>query len=268
MKIVVINLESQQRRWLEVMTQFVSIGLDVQLLPATPGHSLMGEQLEALYSEELNRRQFHTPLSACEIGCYVSHRRAWQLLLDSGEGALAVFEDDVLVDRDLPAVLDALERKPAGWDVVKLIGRAQEKWLGSHPLSGHRRLATYRRVPSLTGAYVVSSAGAAKLLAARRPFGRPVDVDLRHWWECDVAVRGVQPYPVRSAASSERSTIVDRSASRSLRDRARKLCLQGAYTLKNWHANLTHECGPRVAGMARATGHDVARPSAVAKSSS
>lgn len=244
MKIVVINLASQDRRWQEAWSQFASVGLDPQPFLATAGQALSSEERSRLYSEELNREQFHMPLRAGEIGCYASHLAAWKELVESGDEAMAVFEDDILVDPDLPAVLEALSRDPSGWDVVKLMGRQVEKLAGSRALTGRRRMVRYRRVPSLTGAYVISARGAMKLLAGRRPFGRPVDVDMRHWWECNLCVRGVHPYPVRSAPSSQVSTIGDREVAKRLPQRLKRLYLQGLYTFNNWRANRLLEHSP------------------------
>jgi glycosyl transferase family 25 len=95
-------------------------------------------------------------------------------------------------------------------------------------------------VPSLTGAYIVSRRGAQKLLGRRIPFGRPIDVDLRHWWECDLRVLGVDPYPVRGAPSSRFSTIEDRAVVPERRRRLARIWLQLRYSVlnawANWHA--------------------------------
>ena len=96
---------------------------------------------------------------------------------------------------------------------------------------------SYRRVPSLTGAYVISRSGAQKLLRHRLPFGRPVDVDLRHWWECDLRVFGLLPYPVREAPLAQMSTIRGRTIAKPpFGSRLKKLELQLQYTAHNWWA--------------------------------
>jgi glycosyl transferase family 25 len=233
MQIVVINLASEQARWLAVSRQLERLGLAACRLEAVEGSALTAAERDALYSDELNRRQYHKPLRAGEIGCYASHLAAWQRLVRTGEEAMAVFEDDIEIDPDLPQVLAAVDRLRVPWDVVKLIGRDREKVRARRRLLAQRELIAYRRVPSLTGAYVINAAGAQKLLAHRRPFGRPVDVDLRHWWECDLDVLGVHPYPVRGAPSSQLSTIEDRRSDGNPIGRIRKLALQARYSVLN-----------------------------------
>ncbi|HET7867896.1 MAG TPA: glycosyltransferase family 25 protein [Burkholderiaceae bacterium] len=240
MQMTVINLASQESRWADASRQFNALGLQPVRQLALPGSALDDAEaagLAGLYSERLNRLQYHKPLAPGEIGCYASHMAAWQRLLASGEAVMAVFEDDVQFDADLAQVLEAVAQLPVRFDLVKLIGRRHEKIRARRPLHGRRELITYRRVPSLTGAYVISARGAQKLLAFRRPFGRPVDVDMRHWWECGLDVLGVHPYPVRGAPSSRQSTIGARTADRSSRARLRKLWLQMRYTwLNGWAA--------------------------------
>jgi glycosyl transferase family 25 len=265
MQIVVINLASAGARWLSASHQFESVGLRAVRQEAVEGSTLSPAQRAALYSEALNRRQYHKPLEPGEIGCYASHLAAWQRLVHSGEASMAVFEDDIDIDPDLPRVLDAIARLRLPWDVIKLIGRDEEKVQARRPLVGRRELIAYRRVPSLTGAYVITAAGAQKLLAHRQPFGRPVDVDMRHWWECGLDVLGVWPYPVRGAPCSRLSTIEDRHTHRGPLARLRKLALQARYSFMNALAvqgkDLRDPAGRRAAASRmrdRPAGQDVA----------
>ncbi|WP_312028318.1 glycosyltransferase family 25 protein [Aquabacterium sp. J223] len=236
--VVVINLASEPRRWLAMQAQFAALGLRARRMEAVAGRDLQPHQRAALYSEALNRRQYHQPLCPGEIGCYASHLALWRALVDSPAECMAVFEDDMAPAADLPVVLRALAHLPGCWDMVKLIGRARsEKLAAARPFASGRQLVRYRRVPSLTGAYVVHRRGAQKLLSRRLPFGRPVDVDLRHWWECDLDLFGVWPYPVQAAPAAHRSTIEDRQrVPRDAASRWRRLVQQAGYSLHNWQA--------------------------------
>jgi glycosyl transferase family 25 len=236
MKTLVINLAAEEARWAAVRRQFLSADLEPFRFDAVEGAALGGPQRRRLYSEALNQVQYHKPLTAGEIGCYASHIAVWRQLLESDEPHLAVFEDDVDIDMDLAATLEAIARAPADWDLVKLIGRRRERPRARLPLAPGRSLIEYRRVPGLTCAYVVNRRGAEKLLRHRVPFGRPIDVDLRHWWECQLRVLGVHPYPVHPAPSSLLSTIDGRRSPADAPTRLRKLLLQARYTTRNWQS--------------------------------
>lgn len=58
-------------------------------------------------------------LSRAEAACILSHRKAGQLLIESNDDYLAIFEDDVHVAADLSSVLASLIFQ-TGMDLVKL----------------------------------------------------------------------------------------------------------------------------------------------------
>ncbi len=245
--VYLINLPRDGQRLQAMTRQLQDLALPFEVLPAVCGRDLLPAERAALYDEQTNARRFHAPLVDGEIGCYASHLRAWQRLLDSGAPAALVLEDDVLLRPSLLPVLRALASRPHGWQMVKLIGRDVERPWHPKVLTDGVALIGYRRLPSLTSAYVLSREGAASLLAARRRFFRPVDTDLRHWWECGLSVAGAYPYPVAHAQSGEESRIGQRDLNGGARRRWRKLWFQTLYVLGSAWANLRR--GPPGAGL-------------------
>lgn len=266
MHIAVINLASQPQRWAHAQSQFQALGLQALRHEAVAGDRLQAAEGAGLYSPELNRRQYHKPLRPGEIGCYASHMALWRRLAASGERMMAIFEDDVALDPALPEVLDRVAALDLPWDVIKLYGRTHEQVHQRLPCGPGLSLVRYQRVPSHTCAYLLSRRGAHKLLATRRPFGRPVDIDLRHWWENDLALFGLQPYPVRLAEALSRQSCIDtRRGCAGLGMRLHKLALQAGYTLHNWQAlrRLGDAATPAAAPGAGAVAADAAtRPDA------
>jgi len=231
-----INLARDQDRLQAMAAQLDALQLPWVRVDAVYGRDLSPPQLAALYDAEANRRNYHQPLVAGEIGCYASHLAVWQRLLDEGRPMALVLEDDVQLSPALLPVLEALRRLPPRWDMVKLIGRAREPVLQQWPLTADAQLIRHRRVPSLTGAYVLSARGAQRLLSARRPFFRPIDVDLRYWWEAQLCIYGVQPYPVQHGEASHQSSIGTKARPPILQ-RWRKWTAQWSYSLSNVRAN-------------------------------
>ena len=241
--VYLINLPRDQQRLQAMAAQLQTLGLPFEAVPAIYGKDLGPAQRAALYDHAANRRRYHDPLLDGEIGCYASHLQVWQRLVDSHAPAALVLEDDVLLQPALVPVLRALAARPAGWHMVKLIGRDVERPWQPRPLTEGVALIRYRRVPSLTSAYVLSREGAARLLAARRPFFRPVDIDLRHWWECGLSVAGAYPYPVRHAPAGAVSSIGQRERPGGALRRLHKLGLQALYSVRCTWANL-HQAPP------------------------
>lgn len=236
--IIFINLDSDQKRRQRMEGEFARLGLDGRRFDATRWTALPADEQARFYSPELNARQFHKPLVNGEKGCYASHLRCWQMLLDSDAPALVVLEDDIRLKDEFAQVIQAIEALPAGWDMIKLIGRSdlgkREKLRAQAPLCPGFSLVDYRRIPSLTAGYVVSRSGAAKLLTQRLPFGRPVDVDLRYWWENRLQVRGIMPAAIRLDESSEQSSIGQKAGEGSLAIKWHKFCLKAAYSWHSW----------------------------------
>lgn len=232
--LVFINLDKDSERRTRIEAQFARLGLAGERLSAVWWKHLAQAEQDLLYSPQRNRGQYYKPLVDGEKGCYASHILAWRQLLDSDAPALVVLEDDVVLDDAFAPVVQAIAALGDDWDMVKLMGRPSgEKIRAARPLTPTHQLIQYRRVPSFTAGYVVSRAGARKLLDSRVPFGRPIDIDLRFWWENDLRVLGVQPPVVRLDTTSEDSTIAGRRAPASWATRWRKLAMKVRLTWGN-----------------------------------
>jgi glycosyl transferase family 25 len=233
-----INLDRDVERCARMQAEFARHGLTGQRLPGVLWTALPQVEQDALYSPALNARGFHKPLVNGEKGCYASHLKAWRWLLDSPHAAAVVLEDDVRLRPAFAEVLQALAVSSERWDMAKLIGRVEigkrEKAKSQTALCDGHELLRYRRVPSLTAGYVISRRGAEKLLATRVPFGRPVDVDLRYWWESQgLVMRGVSPAVIELDDTSQDSSIGAKVEERRLATKLRKALLRTHYTLAN-----------------------------------
>lgn len=238
-----INLDRDGERRTRMQAELARSGLAGERFGGVLWTALPPDEQDALYSPALNARQFHKPLVNGEKGCYASHLALWQWLLQSPHPAVVVLEDDVRLKDSFAAVCAAIEGLPVGWDMVKLIGRAElgrrEKLQGQRNLCPGHALVQYRRVPSLTAGYVLSREGARKLLATRKPFGRPIDVDLRHWWESQrLGVQGVHPAAIELDDTSLDSSIGAKVPEVGWLGKWRKFRHKIIYTLGNaWHGH-------------------------------
>lgn len=184
--IVVINLDRDTERMAHMRAEFARANVAYERFAA-----LRGDELPADLARYF---PFGAPLSPGEIGCYASHLAIMQRMLRGKLPApLLVLEDDVGLPANLGAELAALlAALPESWDIVRLSYPTKLVTRPVAQLRGGRQLVRYSRVPTTTGAYLISLSGARKFLAAR-PRGAPVDHDLRHVWEWDLATYGVSP---------------------------------------------------------------------------
>ncbi len=235
--IIFINLDRDAERRARLLAELQHIDMPSERFPAVWWADVPADQACRWYSDELNTRQYYKPLRDGEKGCYASHICAWQKLLASDAPALVVLEDDVRLTPQFAKVVNAIAALQEPWDMVKLLGRDREKLRSQRTLVPGTALVDYSRVPSMTAGYVVSRAGAVKLLAHRQPFGRPIDVDLRFWWECDrLRILGVLPSAISLDDTSLVSSIWPVRDSLTHSQRWRKLAMKIALTVGNaWH---------------------------------
>lgn len=235
--VIYINLASDGDRRLRMEQEFARLGVPAERFEATRWTELDTTAQAALYSPALNARQHHKPLVNGEKGCYASHLRAWASLLDSDHPALVVLEDDVRLLPDFVRVIEAIAAAPRDWDMIKLIGRndlgRKEKISHQQELTPGFQLLRYRRIPSLTAGYVISRSGARKLLDSRRPFGRPIDVDLRYFWENQLVMRGLMPAIIALDDSSQQSSIGAKVDEGHWQVKWKKFRLKAAYSWQN-----------------------------------
>jgi glycosyl transferase, family 25 len=236
--IYVVNLarDTDRRQW--IASELAKLGLTAQFVPAVLGKSLSELERQQLYSDSANRESFHSGLTPGEIGCYASHIKIWQTLLASESNWALVLEDDMKIAPSLNALLRdvRMQLNAQHWDMIKLIGRSSEAVRAQTALGEHQ-LVRYRRVPSLTGAYLLSRAGAEKLLRTRVPFARPVDVDLRFWWENDLRIFGITPYPCIEAPIGKQSSIGMRAEKQLPGYRLRRTRFNFSLNVRNLVAN-------------------------------
>lgn len=236
--VYLINLPRDTRRFAMMQAQLQRLALPFEQVPAVYGRELSEVERARLYSPALNRARFHQAMVPGEIGCYASHLQVWQRLVNSGAPHALVLEDDAELRPKLPAALRAAAALPPHWDMIKLVGRetesVQQRW--ALPCNTGE-LIRYQRVPSLTCAYLVSREGALKLLRSRQPFFRPIDVDLRHWWEADLRLFGLTPYPTGQTEEATTSSIGCREIGAWWSRRWRKGRTQWHYSSSNARAN-------------------------------
>jgi glycosyl transferase family 25 len=169
------------------------LGLEFQFFDAVNGSDLSEDQVARVYDRDKNAKLFKRPLSKPEIGCYLSHHALWARISEGGHAGAIILEDDFDADGALAALLREICRLDLSNCLVKLHSERKASGTPLATLTGGYRLLAPSRVPGLTLGYVVERSAAARLAERSLPFGRPVDMDLKHWWDFDVSVLIVQP---------------------------------------------------------------------------
>lgn len=175
MQIYLINLDRSAERLQLFVEQCDALGLTFQRVPAVDGESITPEELDSHLDPHA------APLlNAAQVGCFLSHRRAWAAIRDSGDRWGIVFEDDVKISPEFPEIVGRRDWIPEGADIVKL-----ESWPKTRLRVAMRSVAAAgRRIHRLRGlslgaaAYAISRDTCERLLRDSDQFARPLDTYL------------------------------------------------------------------------------------------
>ncbi|MCX6919771.1 MAG: glycosyltransferase family 25 protein [Verrucomicrobia bacterium] len=210
--VLLINLDGSAERLKKASSQLAAAGISFERLPAVDGRLLPESERSRI--APWDRKAFFKPLSPGEIGCYLSHLAALERIVKEGWPRALVLEDDFILTPEFPARLrEMLEQPGAVPPLVKFEGACHGGKVERILPSG-MRIMINRRAPSRTIAQLWSLAGARTFLANTSLLRRPVDVEIKHWWETGVEVRYVSPAPIKDGdATGVGSTIGARNPS-------------------------------------------------------
>ena len=115
-QVLIINLDKDTERWKLVQEECKQIGLKPIRIPAVFGAKLSNTQLKAETSHFCYN--FCTPSM---IGCWLSHKKCWQYVLDNNIDIAMILEDDaIFVDNFNELLKNRIKDVPTDWDILLL----------------------------------------------------------------------------------------------------------------------------------------------------
>jgi len=176
--VLVVNLDRSPARWESAQEEFKREKLEVERFPGTDGKAMTHEQLRDVAT--WSARWFCTKGM---VGCFMSHKRIWQKVVDEDLPAVVVLEDDVrLVEGFKDRLGKLMLNLPEDWEVCLLgaignVNPVKEPFHmkfysfctgGGRPSPGKTRTVApgvfVPHRPAGTHAYLVSKRGAKRLL--------------------------------------------------------------------------------------------------------
>jgi glycosyl transferase, family 25 len=194
--IYVINMQSDKARWHSVSQQIAALGLVCERVEAVDGRLLSVEQRKAVYADWWFCLFHGRRASGGEIGCALSHRKIYKMMIERGQGWAIILEDDVFLDVAFAAGLAAFESETRDFDVVQFYAFCKPRLLHHASSDGQRRVMTFAGPHGSTAAYGLRLSGARKLLAQPKI---KVAADKWSWLAAmtGLACCGIDPFPVR-----------------------------------------------------------------------
>lgn len=195
---LIISMRDQPAREAQVRTIREACPVPSSVVAAVDGRALDDARRARAFCAARHRPAYPFPPRPGEIGCFLSHRVAWQAILDRGLDAGVILEDDV-------------ELRPPRFGAALALACEASRAHGLVRLPLMERAgaaARARTAPSVscpvvlplgTQAQVVSAAAARRLLEVSEPFDRPIDVFLQMRWVTGVPSCVVSPSGVHDA---------------------------------------------------------------------
>lgn len=213
-KALYINRDKDDHRRHLIELELARVGMSGTRLRAIEGVDVPPD-LAGYFAHADGRR---APLvSAGAIGCYGSHLKAYKQIVTQQIEVSLVLEDDAILDNRLPEILrETVAVLPSGWDMVHLSSPPRHAVKPLVGLPCGRTLVRYSRIPFGTGGYLISKAGAIKMLnpAIKRIWA--IDLDTRRPWLFGIDAYGLIAPPIRQNREIA-STIYVKGAPRSAR---------------------------------------------------
>lgn len=195
--IFLINLDIAQERLAFMQEQARRAGINLERVPGVAGAAVAERWRDQFL---LPDGCIASPLNAGEVGCYASHLLVCSHIVERDLPLAVVLEDDVEVPEDFGQFIDAVpDLLPPAWDIIKL-NNHPSRAVYSLGRVGPRHLVRFYRQPPMTGGYLISNAGARKLLVPR-PRNKPIDMEMRQPWNMDLDMFGICPRAVHQLQS-------------------------------------------------------------------
>jgi glycosyl transferase, family 25 len=204
LKTIVISLLRSPQRREKARSELSRTNLEWSFLDAVDGSKLKSPPPE--YNPAKVRRLLGFELTPNEIGCFLSHKQAWQACVNSGQPTL-IFEDDFILLPHFERTLQLLLEEFHGWQLIRLQALANTQYDVIQTI-GDISIVKNHEDPLGATAYLIKPEAARILVEHARDLYEPLDHFLEHKRKHGVEILAAIPYPVDISRAA--STISDR----------------------------------------------------------
>lgn len=208
LQILVISLVRSPQRREKAQSELSKTNLSWSFLDAVDGSQMQFPPPE--YNSRKVRRLLGFDLTKNEIGCFLSHRKAWQTCINNNQPTL-IFEDDFILLPHVEKTLQLLLTEFHDWQLIRLQGLSETAYDVVKAI-GDISIVKNHGDPVGATAYIVKPEAAKILIEHAKDIYEPLDHFLEHRKKHGVEMLAVKPYPVD--ISKVQSTISDRPEDR------------------------------------------------------
>ena len=187
-KTFVIHLERATARRAQVAQLLDRAPFPADVLIAVDGSALSDWPVARRFQP-----RYPFSLGPGEVGCFLSHRLAWQRMLDEGLEAALILEDDVALEDGFADAARFAAENAGNFGYIQFQTRLLADPVSEVARRDELSIVRPRLTPLRTSAQLVHRDAARRLLQVTETFDRPIDVLLQMHWETGVRLHVVQP---------------------------------------------------------------------------
>ncbi|WP_162531162.1 glycosyltransferase family 25 protein [Holospora elegans] len=201
--VFVINLDKDVDRYRSIQPLVQQLNFPHQRISGVWGRSLFKSFIENFVDKKAYELAFNgsTP-GFGELGCFLSHVKAWISFLNSNAKFALILEDDAEFDPSkLKKIVQELIKFQNLWDICSLFSPPDfsGSFLSVRELSFSYMLVRFLEETSGTVGLLINRRAAKSLLSKAEKYVLPVDHYIQRIWEFDDSIRftGIFPGPVK-----------------------------------------------------------------------
>lgn len=191
MRLLIISRKAEEVRRTFQTQQLATLSLPFEFLDAVEAADLTVAECQAAASN------WPSPTRRQDIACFLSHRKAWQVVAEHGAKTL-ILEDDAVLSDDIAHVLANIEAREDAWNSVydlefaprRHILKRRRAW--QDEAGGFSATRIYQNRVGLAG-YVIGPEVARRMLAETTSYSL---VDAHFWHRAWLAAYQIEPAPV------------------------------------------------------------------------
>lgn len=201
---LVISLAGSDARQKKVKSELDKTTLNWRFLDAVRGSALSSIPKE--YQPRKVKKLLGFELTPNELGCFLSHKKAWQDCVDKNIPTI-IFEDDFCLLPHFEKAILFLLKEATNWDAVRLQGLSD---VPQQKIQDNEEFALVKNIGDAVGAtaYLLRPRAAQILLDASSDIYEPLDHFLEHRQKHHLEFLAISPYPVD--ITGVQTTIEDR----------------------------------------------------------
>lgn len=191
----VIHLARAEQRRPQVETLRRALPMPAHVIEAVDGREMTRDEIASVYRPRLHRPHYPFPLGAGEIGCFLSHRKAWREIVARRLDAGLIVEDDITVDGEaFGRVLELVKEVAGPADYIRFPHKAGGEAGRVVVQANDGSSMLEPRTPGFgTIMQLVGHDAASRLLEFTETVDRPVDTFLQMRWAHGLRVLSARP---------------------------------------------------------------------------